>query len=163
MSLNTTSKHSLSTFRVGERAIRSPLSLHFSRLIPYFLFLESICTVSSSINLSKFSFMLLFKYIKLLKKGEQRWQRIWKARWVRSRWDPWVCSAQNRGAEGRPHGSPQLLTGSGEAALSSTFWQQWQNPNECLAALSGEGQGVVREWFFTRGWWAWNRPPGQRA
>jgi len=36
--------------------------------------------------------------------GLQRWWRVWRARCMRSSWSPMVCSAQSRGAEGRPHG-----------------------------------------------------------
>lgn len=69
-----------------------------------------------------------------------------------------LSSAQSRGAEGNPHGSPQLLTGSAEAALSSALWGKHQGLRELHGAASGEGRGV-KEKVCTRWRWAWKRLP----
>jgi len=62
---------------------------------------------------------------------------------------PW--SVQSREAEGRPHGSLQLLTGSKATVLSSALWWQWQHLRENNRAVSGDSQEGVRKRFCTKG------------
>ena len=66
-----------------------------------------------------------------------------------------MCSAQSRGAEGRPDGGCSSSQGAEGRAELCSVWQR-QGPRERHGAVSGEGQLGVRKGVCTRGWWSWN-------
>ena len=51
---------------------------------------------------------------------------------MRSSWGPWVCSAQSRAAEGRPHGGCSSSQGAEGAALSSAFCDTDTDAFRCM-------------------------------
>ena len=55
------------------------------------------------------------------KGGQQRQTRVQRARQLGAAEAPWSAQPRAEEAERRPHGCLQLLTGSGEAALTSTL------------------------------------------
>ena len=63
---------------------------------------------------------------------------------MRSGCGPWVCSAQSRGAEGRPRGGCSSSQGA-ESSAELCSVRQRQGPREQHGAVSGEGQLGVRE------------------
>ena len=71
------------------------------------------------------------------KGGLKRWWRVWRARYMRRGWGPWVCSAQSRGAEGSPHGS------------CSSSWRGWRDSTELCSVTATGPKGMA--WSCVRG------------